>query len=82
MDRPGVLTRGLIAGVRFYQVAMGPFLPRVCRYEPSCSAYALDALRAHGAARGSWLATRRILRCHPWGGHGYDPVPPTQPEPK
>jgi putative membrane protein insertion efficiency factor len=51
--------------------------PSPCRFEPSCSAYALEALDVHGAIRGSWLAARRIARCHPWGGLGYDPVPAT-----
>ncbi len=49
--------------------------PSPCRFDPSCSTYALDALEHHGAARGSWLTVRRILRCHPWGGSGWDPVP-------
>jgi len=49
-----------------------------CRYQPTCSAYALEALERHGAVRGSWLALTRILRCHPWGGHGFDPVPPAR----
>ena len=49
--------------------------PSPCRFDPSCSNYALDALEHHGAARGSWLTLRRIVRCHPWGGHGWDPVP-------
>ncbi len=68
--------RALIAMIRVYQAAISPWLPAACRYEPSCSAYAVDAIRLHGAARGSWLAMRRIGRCHPWGGSGYDPVPP------
>ncbi|MGN6499274.1 MAG: membrane protein insertion efficiency factor YidD, partial [Tsuneonella sp.] len=50
-------------------------LPPSCRYAPSCSQYAIDALQKHGAIKGGWLAVKRILRCHPWGGHGYDPVP-------
>ena len=49
--------------------------PSPCRFDPSCSTYALEALERHGAARGTWLTMRRILRCHPWGGHGWDPVP-------
>jgi putative membrane protein insertion efficiency factor len=49
--------------------------PSPCRYQPTCSSYALEALEVHGAARGSWLAIRRLSRCHPWGGHGWDPVP-------
>ena len=50
--------------------------PSPCRYVPTCSPYALEAIEAHGAARGAWLATRRLLRCHPFASHGYDPVPP------
>lgn len=65
----------LMALVRFYRSAISPLTPPSCRYTPTCSAYALEALERHGAVRGSWLALRRILRCHPWGGHGYDPVP-------
>ncbi len=65
----------LIGLVRFYQAAISPWLPAACRYTPTCSAYAVDALRGHGALRGTWLTVRRILRCHPWGGFGYDPVP-------
>ena len=65
----------LIALIRAYQYTLSPVLPPRCRYHPTCSAYAIDALRNHGVARGGWLALRRILRCHPWGGQGYDPVP-------
>ena len=65
----------LMAIVRFYRTAISPLTPPSCRYDPTCSAYALEALERHGALRGSWLAFRRILRCHPWGGSGYDPVP-------
>jgi uncharacterized protein len=64
--------RGLI---RAYQLLLSPVLPPACRYEPSCSRYASEAIAQHGAAAGSWLALRRLLRCHPWGGAGYDPVP-------
>jgi putative membrane protein insertion efficiency factor len=73
-----LIVRVLTALVRGYQLLLRPLLPPACRYQPTCSEYALDALRTHGAARGSWLATRRICRCHPWGGSGYDPVPPAQ----
>lgn len=65
----------LIAPVRFYQLAISPMLPPACRFTPSCSQYAIEALRRHGPLRGSYLAVKRILRCHPWGGSGYDPVP-------
>ena len=62
--------------VRAYRLFISPLLGTNCRYAPSCSAYAVEALMTHGAVRGTWLATRRICRCHPWGGSGYDPVPP------
>ncbi|MFZ5752324.1 MAG: membrane protein insertion efficiency factor YidD [Pseudomonadota bacterium] len=62
--------------VRAYRLVLSPWVGHGCRYQPTCSAYALEALDRHGAFRGSWLAARRILGCHPWGGHGYDPVPP------
>ncbi|MGP9790799.1 membrane protein insertion efficiency factor YidD [Roseinatronobacter sp. NSM] len=61
--------------VRFYRVVFSPWVGHGCRFQPTCSAYALDALQRHGAIRGAWLALRRIGRCHPWGGAGYDPVP-------
>lgn len=65
----------LRALVRAYQLLLSPVLPASCRYQPTCSAYAVEALEKHGALRGGWLAVRRISRCHPWGGSGYDPVP-------
>ena len=61
--------------IRFYQICISPLKPPTCRFTPTCSAYALAALRKHRRFKGSWLAIRRILRCHPWGGSGYDPVP-------
>lgn len=61
--------------VRAYQLLLSPVLPPSCRFTPSCSAYAIEALVRHGAVRGSWLALRRIGRCHPWNDGGYDPVP-------
>ncbi len=63
------------APIRLYRLLLAPALGPRCRYLPSCSDYALEALTRHGVLRGSWLALRRILRCHPWGGSGYDPVP-------
>ena len=71
-----MLRRPLLALIRFYQRAVSPWTPPSCRFTPTCSAYAAEAIERHGAARGSWLATRRLLRCHPWGGEGFDPVPP------
>jgi uncharacterized protein len=65
----------LIMFVKGYQVALSPLIPASCRYYPSCSAYAVEALEKHGALKGGWLAARRILRCHPFTAGGYDPVP-------
>ncbi|NQV80888.1 MAG: membrane protein insertion efficiency factor YidD [Alphaproteobacteria bacterium] len=72
----------LLAIVHAYQLFVSPILGANCRYDPTCSAYANEAIRRFGAAQGSWLAIKRISRCHPWGGFGHDPVPeraPTQP---
>jgi putative membrane protein insertion efficiency factor len=68
------LARATIGVVRLYQAARSG-RPSPCRYVPSCSTYAVEAVERHGALRGGWLAARRIGRCHPWGGHGVDPVP-------
>jgi putative membrane protein insertion efficiency factor len=65
----------LILLARAWQLGPSVILPPSCRYSPSCSQYAIEALRKHGAIKGGWLATKRLLRCQPWGGHGYDPVP-------
>ncbi len=67
--------RLLVAPIRLYQLAISPLLPPMCRYRPTCSHYAVEAIGRHGALKGGWLAARRIARCHPWGGSGYDPVP-------
>lgn len=61
--------------IRFYQVCISPYKPASCRFTPTCSAYALEAFRKHGPVKGLYLTVRRLLRCHPWGGSGYDPVP-------
>ena len=66
----------LIGFLRAYRLLISPIYGQVCRYHPSCSAYALEAVTGHGALRGSWLAARRVARCHPWAAGGYDPVPP------
>ncbi|MCK9311007.1 MAG: membrane protein insertion efficiency factor YidD [Bacteroidales bacterium] len=61
--------------IRFYQYAISPYTHPSCRYIPTCSQYAVEAIQKYGPFKGAWLALKRILRCHPWGGHGYDPVP-------
>lgn len=66
----------LIGFLRAYRAVISPIYGEVCRYHPSCSAYALEAVREHGSIRGTWLAVRRLGRCHPWAAGGYDPVPP------
>ena len=69
------MSRLLVWILRGYQLAISPMLGQNCRFYPSCSQYAIEALRIHGAARGSWLAARRVCRCHPWNDGGHDPVP-------
>ena len=75
------LTRILLVGIDFYQEDLPLRKWSYCRFEPSCSAYAMEALRVHGAFRGTWLTMKRIGRCHPWGGSGYDPVPEKEQDP-
>jgi uncharacterized protein len=70
-----MIAKAFILIARFWQKGPSVILPPSCRYQPSCSAYAIEALSRYGAAKGGWLAAKRILRCHPFGGHGYDPVP-------
>ena len=70
-----LLTYPFILLVRFYQVAISPLKPPTCRFSPTCSTYALEALKKYGLLKGGRLALRRVMRCHPWGGSGYDPVP-------
>jgi len=69
------LKKIFILPIRLYQVSISPLLGKSCRFEPTCSHYAIQAIEEWGVIKGMWLATKRIFRCHPWGGHGYDPVP-------
>ncbi|WP_120214174.1 membrane protein insertion efficiency factor YidD [Epilithonimonas arachidiradicis] len=73
-----ILTFPIVILIKFYQLAISPWLGKNCRYDPTCSHYTLEALKVHGLFKGSWLAIKRIGSCHPWGGEGYDPVPPKQ----
>ena len=70
-----MIARLLILIARFWQLGPSRILPPTCRYAPSCSKYAIQAVRKYGAIKGSWLGFKRLMRCHPWGGSGYDPVP-------
>jgi len=70
-----LLAKPLIGLVRLYRLVLSPWLGSNCRYQPTCSSYAIEALQVHGVMRGTWLAAKRMGRCHPWGGSGYDPVP-------
>ncbi|HEY9105008.1 membrane protein insertion efficiency factor YidD [Chitinimonas sp.] len=69
------MSRLLILLLQVYRYTLSPILGANCRFTPSCSQYAIEALRRHGTCRGGWLTIRRLCRCHPWGGHGHDPVP-------
>lgn len=75
------MRRFVLFWIRAYQVGLSPLLPSACRFTPTCSEYARQAVESHGAARGGWLAAKRIARCHPFGGRGYDPVPEAEHEP-
>lgn len=70
-----IATYPFILLIRFYQAAISPYTPATCRFSPTCSSYSLEALQVHGLLKGSWLAIKRIGKCHPWGDSGYDPVP-------
>ncbi len=74
------LARLLALPIRGYRLVLSPWVGHGCRYQPTCSAYALEALDRHGGLRGGWLTVSRVCRCHPWGGHGYDPVPGSDPQ--
>lgn len=76
-----VACAGVIFLLRVYQYCLSPLFPGHCRYRPTCSQYALEAVQRHGIVKGMYLAARRLLRCHPWGGGGYDPVPPAMVSP-
>ncbi|MBG43203.1 MAG: membrane protein insertion efficiency factor YidD [Aequorivita sp.] len=71
-----ILTYPFVLLIKGYQNFISPLLPSSCRYTPTCSHYAVEALQKHGLLKGSWLAAKRIASCNPWGGSGYDPVPP------
>jgi putative membrane protein insertion efficiency factor len=75
-----MIRRGLLAVIRFYSRAISPALPARCRFYPTCSAYAAEAIERHGAVRGGWLAVRRLGKCAPWHPGGVDPVPPAHPD--
>jgi hypothetical protein len=70
-----ILALPIILLIKIYQLVISPILPPSCRFTPTCSHYSLEALKKHGLLKGGWLSLKRILRCHPWGGSGYDPVP-------
>jgi putative membrane protein insertion efficiency factor len=70
-----MLTKVAILLIRFYKLAISPLLGPACRFNPTCSQYGIEALKKYGFFKGSWLTLKRIGRCHPWGGHGHDPVP-------
>lgn len=70
-----MIARILLLGIRAYQIALSPYVGTQCRFHPTCSRYAVEAIERHGALRGSWLSVRRVSRCHPWSAGGYDPVP-------
>ena len=70
-----ILSLPFIGLIKVYQWGLSPLIGPKCRYTPTCSHYALEAFKKHGPLKGGWLAIKRIARCHPWGGHGYDPVP-------
>ena len=77
MIMPKILSWLLILPIKFYQKFISPLCPGVCRFRPTCSQYMIEAIKIHGPIKGLWLGIKRICRCHPWGGSGFDPVPRT-----
>lgn len=75
MSLKHILALPFIGLIRFYQLVISPWFPSRCRFTPTCSQYGLEAFKKYGPIKGFWLTAKRILKCHPWGGHGYDPVP-------
>jgi uncharacterized protein len=69
-----IVSKFLIALVRVYQYGISPYFPDACRYQPTCSQYMIDSIKEWGVFKGTWLGLKRLSRCHPWGGHGWDPV--------
>lgn len=76
---PSPAARLILIAIQAYRLTLSALLGRQCRFAPTCSEYTAEAVRSHGALRGGWLGLKRIGRCHPWGGSGYDPVPPRRP---
>ncbi len=74
-----MIRSAMLGLIRFYQKGISPFTPPACRFTPTCSVYAAEAVEIHGPLKGMWLAIRRLGRCHPLGGKGFDPVPPSRP---
>jgi len=70
-----IVSKIIVFLIRIYQLSISPFLGSNCRYQPTCSQYSVDAVSKYGPLKGGWLALKRISSCHPWGGHGHDPVP-------
>ncbi len=74
-DLKSVVSKLFILLIRFYQLSISPILGQNCRYDPTCSQYSIEAIKKYGPFKGGWIGLKRILSCHPWGGHGHDPVP-------
>ena len=70
-----IIGKILISFIKLYKITLSPFIGNACRYQPTCSQYGMEAIQKHGPYTGGWLTVKRVCSCHPWGGHGYDPVP-------